>query len=149
MIFETLAFLLSTTPLADEPPVRQLELASKNVIADGKPAIASFACNADAVEFQLRWPVPFDSPSVNVGVGSGGEMDAAMGPSKHWDILAQAEHRVLTPPFPTAEIVTASGDNEYLLLLVEAPGAPGTAEFKASDVKALFDEAVERCRRVN
>lgn len=145
MMFEAFVLLLAAAPVTDGPPARQPELASDNVIADAKRALVSFECNTNAVKFQLRWPLPFEGTSVDVGVGSGGEMDAAMGPSKTWTTLAQADHQVITPPFPGAEIVAAAGDDEYLLFMVKAPGASETAQFETAAIKALFKEAVERC----
>lgn len=146
MIIEAMLLLLTATPLANGVTDSRAGLESVNEIADGKAAIASFACHARAVRFELQWPAALENAGVDVGVGSGGEMDAAMGPSRHWETLLQQDHQVLTPPFSAADIVAAAGDENYLLLQVEAAGEQGTAQFNASDVRALFDEAVERCR---
>lgn len=145
MTLEALLFLLTAAPLTEGPSKPQAELASVNEVANGKPAIASFSCNDGTIHFQLQWPVALETPTVDVAVGSSSETDAAMGPPTAWKTLTQADRETLVAPVPGADITTATGKDEYLLLQVSASHATGTAQFKAEGVKAAFEDVVAQC----
>lgn len=126
-------------------PLNGGEVLSNNVVWADKRASAVFSCENEKVIFRLTWPIRIEKPYLNVGIGSGSGMDAAMGPAEPWTILKDPDRRTAIAPSPASKVVDSIGGDTLLLLSVEHGDDSVTAEFEAHLIKAAFVKAGEHC----